>query len=212
MLSRGDRDRPELKELRSPGRTRQQFSHLSSYHDDLVASSQARVNSVAHEGRYASVSASRSFFGWVGGIVATIVGGVIVVWLTTAPTPPPGPQPTSTVEVTTTPAAEALFDLKITDQLTRGWTSEQITIVIDGTPVGTLTADTSHTTDSLTIRDLAPGKYTYELTVTGYFLNELGEAISVDGYGSGTVALTAPASFAVIMDVTESGIIALSLS
>jgi hypothetical protein len=150
------------------------------------------------------MSASRSFFGWVGGIVATIVGGVIVVWLTTVPTPLPGPQPA--------PAAEALFDLKVTDQLIQGWTSEQISVVIDGTPVGTLTADASHTTDSLTIRDLAPGKYTYELTVTGYFVNEFGEATSVDGYGSGTVALTGSASYAVMMNVAESGAIALSLS
>jgi hypothetical protein len=158
------------------------------------------------------MSASRSFVGWVGGIVATIVGGVIVVWLTTVPTPLPGPQPAPTVDVARTRAAEAFFDLKITDQLTQGWTSEQITIVIDGTPVGTLTADASHTTDSLTIRDLAPGRYAYELAVTGYFVNELGEATSVDGYGSGTVALTGSASYAVIMDVTESGTIALSLS
>jgi hypothetical protein len=159
------------------------------------------------------MSESRHVVVWVAGIIGAVISAVLAAWLTgvlhLSPTPQSGPGPT--VDPPSVPRTQTLSGLRIVDQLNPGWTSAEVQITIDGEWVGTLTTDTSRTADSVIVKDLAPGTYSYELRITGYARDELDEPAPVDGYGTGTMRLTGATSYAIRKSNPEGGSVELKL-
>jgi hypothetical protein len=116
----------------------------------------------------------RKFLGWLAGIFGTVIGGVLLFWLTSAQqtqvtTALPGPD-----AAPVSPIAGALVDFQITDELGDGQVTERVVVVIDGRSVGTLTVDTVHQTASLTVTMPRAGRYMYELSSTAVVEDEYG--------------------------------------
>jgi hypothetical protein len=139
----------------------------------------------------------RKFLGWLAGILGTVIGGVLLFWLTssqqtqvTTALPGPNAAPVS-------PIVAAVVDFQITDELGDGQVTERVVVVIDGRSVGTLTVDTVHQTASLTVTMPRAGRYTYELSSTAVVQDEYGATYELAGYGKGYVQVTGGRSYAV---------------
>jgi hypothetical protein len=141
----------------------------------------------------------KKLLGWLAGILATVIGGLLLYLLT------PGQQ----ADVTATPSgpvievtqlAGAAVDFQITDELGDGQVTERVTVVIDGRSVGTLTVDTVHRTASLTVTVPRAGSYDYELASTMVVEDEYGNSYQLSGYGTGLIQVTDGRSYAVVGD------------
>jgi hypothetical protein len=136
------------------------------------------------------MSKSHSFLGWVGGILGTVIGGVLLYWMTASPQPQPGPTPAPTTQ-----NAAAAVDFQITDELGDGQVTERVVVVIDGRSVGTLTVDTVHRTASLTVTVPQPGRYEYELSSSTILEDENGTTYQFNGQGAGYLQVTSGRSY-----------------
>ena len=79
-------------------------------------------------------------------------------------------------------------------------TAETVDVVIDGQDRGTLSVDnTGHTDATLQATVQGTGSHSYQLNATGRF-NVQGRTFTLQGGGSGTIDLTGPGTFAVLVD------------
>lgn len=74
----------------------------------------------------------------------------------------------------------------ILDQLGEGQVSEQITVLINGRNVGTLTVDEYHPNATMSVTVPRPGQYSYTVEATAVF-NVGGELIRYPGVGQGMI-------------------------
>ena len=94
---------------------------------------------------------SHSFIGWIAGILSTVIGGLMLFWLTTGQQAQLTSTSISPPSPAVSPIEAAMVDFEITNQLGDGQVTEQVAVVIDGRSVGTLTVDVVHRTASLTV-------------------------------------------------------------
>ena len=136
----------------------------------------------------------RKFLAWVAGILGTVIGGVLLLWLT------PGPHTPDIIAAGPAPAPVSAIDFLITDELGNGQVTERVVVVIDGRSVGTLTVDTVHRTASLTVTVPRAGLYEYELSSTMVLEDEYGTTYERVGYAAGQLQVTGGRSYAVVGD------------
>jgi hypothetical protein len=140
------------------------------------------------------------FFGWLSGIAAAVISGVLVVVLTSDPAesdPEPTPVP---------PCCGQSIDFAITDQLGPGQISERISVSVNGRSVGTLTVDTVHTNATITVTLPSTGRYDYRLEGSMLIADGYGGSIPVTGYGTGVIEASHGRSFAVLGDFSTNPI------
>jgi hypothetical protein len=141
-----------------------------------------------------SVGHGRGFLGWLAGITAAVISGVLVVVLTNEPAQPQTPPPTEPY------SGGQSIDFAITDQLGEGQISERISVTVNGRMVGTLTVDTVHTNGSVTVTLPSAGTYDYLLKASMVIEDSYGDPVAVTGYGTGTLQASNGRSFAVAGD------------
>lgn len=125
--------------------------------------------------------------GTITGIVATVVGGVLLVivlgilGLEEGPTGPgPGPEPITFV---------------IRDRLGPQRISEELDVSIEGDSAGTLMANQSSPSDEITHTVSDPGEYRYTVSARGLFLDAYGNQYELMGTGEGTIEVHEGSAF-----------------
>ncbi len=75
----------------------------------------------------------------------------------------------------------------IRNQLGEAQISEQVRVIIDDKPVGSITVSSVHPSSEISIAIPQEGRYSYQLSVTAYFLDEKGNPFEYSGLGSGYI-------------------------
>lgn len=141
------------------------------------------------------MSKSHSFLGWVGGILGTVIGGVLLYWMTAGTQLQPDTILAGSTTAPATQNAAAAVDFQITDELGDGQVTERVVVVIDGRSVGTLTVDTVHRTASLTVTVPRAGRHEYELSSSMIVEDGYGTTYQLNGQGTGYLQVTSGRSF-----------------
>lgn len=147
--------------------------------------------------------------GWVAGILSTVIGGLLVAWLTQ--TSGSGAIDTTYPSQAAHNRPETSIDFTITDQLGEDQITEQVSVVIDGRSVGTLTVDVVHPTASLTVTVPTAGLYQYKLDSTTIYETDDGGGVKYTGTGNGQIQVSAGRSFALVGELVGDRTLAIAL-
>jgi len=110
--------------------------------------------------------------------------------------PSPAPMPLISTPIPSSPPSEPAtpIDFTIRDELGDDQVSEQVTVVIDGRVVGTLTINQHYRNSMVSVTVPRPGQYSYTVEATAVFAGEDGE-FQYTGAGQGMIDVTSGRSF-----------------
>jgi hypothetical protein len=131
---------------------------------------------------------------WLLGVLATVVSGVAIYYLTEGrrPDPPPVVSPNTFVSTPaptvnlSTPTPEVV-EITVTNALGPEQVSEDVQVYIEGRLVANLTVDQQSPKASTKVKVAGPGNYAYTLIADGYFVNQLGQTYRAQGRGDGVI-------------------------
>jgi hypothetical protein len=134
------------------------------------------------------------FFAICSGGTLILIGLVAAIGDSPALNDPQQPVATQAPEPEPAPAPPVQFVLL--DDLGPGQVSEQVTVVFDGSVVGTLKVDTDFPSDEMTLTAPEEGNYTYHLEAEANFYDPESDTIfPYSGVGQGTVYISEGAVF-----------------
>jgi hypothetical protein len=114
---------------------------------------------------------------WISGILATIIAGVIVFYLTEERRGDP-PNPPSRVE------------FSVLNQLGPMQISEEVKVYIKDKLVANLTVNQQKTTDSARVEVSHVGSYSYTILADGIFQDQFGQSYRTQGQGDGVIEVS----------------------
>jgi len=125
---------------------------------------------------------------WIAGILATVIAGVIVYYLTEGQREPTIPdRPTEAVEFT------------ILNQLGPMQVSEDVQVYIEGKLVANLLVNQQQATDSAKIKVSGVGNYAYTILADGVFMNQFSQPYRTQGRGDGVIEVSKGSVFELAM-------------
>jgi hypothetical protein len=99
------------------------------------------------------------------------------------------------------PSPSSAVDFMIYDALGEGQVSEQVTILIDGKSMGTLTVSQYHPSAAMTVTVPRPGKYSYTAEATAVY-NIDGELYQYTGTGQGMIDVKSGKNFILVGSIS----------
>lgn len=91
-----------------------------------------------------------------------------------------------------------LMYFTIRNQLGEAQISEQVRVVINDKLIGSITVSSEHPSSEISIAVPQEGRYSYQLSVTAYFLDEKGNYFEYSGLGSGYIDVRSGKIFSII--------------
>lgn len=128
------------------------------------------------------------------GIVTTVVGGLLLAYLTGV-FGLAGGSSQSTFSPTPSQPDSQPVTVYVTGRLTSQGVSSQATVNIDGEEAGTLTTDQNNTTDQISHTVSHPGTYSYTIEGVSVVLDAYGTPQEVYGSGQGNIDVDQGSSF-----------------
>lgn len=154
---------------------------------------------------------------WIAGIVASIISGVAVYYLTVASKqagPIPTSDPTPTVspsldlqpspKLTTPPTSVQPIEFTILNELNPIQVSENVQIYIEGQPVANIVVNQQQVTASAKVQVPKSGIYNYTVLADCVFINQFGQIDRQQGRGDGVIEVSDGSIF--MLTITPSGI------
>jgi hypothetical protein len=134
---------------------------------------------------------------WIAGIIAAIISGVAVYYLTEAnkPDPPPRPELPPTFPNSEPSSEPASIEFTVLNELGEIQVSEEVQIYMNGQLVANLIVNQQQVTASAKVKVPKAGSYNYTVLADGIFFDQFGQTYRQQGRGDGVIEVNAGSVF-----------------